>query len=193
MRDRNYLSLAGDGLGNIYRDGVLLFSADQPGMREIILGDILPDNPGSYADILKLSGVVRLHVLVGKLAGGSEDCLDINHCHDIEVEVEEAIPGGRYVATIKGGSTDISLIVGKQVGHGSETDYDLGNWSDQGHQRTKGVTLTVQVQDHSQARCRVLHAWNPTVNSASQAWRIDGRWRGCFHWVLDKLKRLNWA
>jgi hypothetical protein len=188
--DKNFLSLAGDGLGNIYRDGVLLFSADQPGMREIRLGDIIPDRPGDYSDSLKLSGCTRLRVLVNTIVGGREDCLDINWSHDIEVEIATAMPKGRYVATIKGGSTDISVKVENQIGHGSETDYDLGNWSDQGHSRTTGVSLDVHVVGGSPAYCRVLHAHNPKVVGF---WKIDGRFRGFFHWVVDKLKRLNWA
>lgn len=191
-KDKNYLSLAGDGLGNIYRDGVLLFAADVPGMREIRLGDLVPDHPGEYADTLKLSGCVRLRVLVGKVLGGYEDCIDINHCTDIEVEIEEAVPCGDYVATIKGGSKNVSLTVWTQLGHGYETDYDLGNWSDQGHDRTTGVSLKVYPRGKDVARCRILHAHEPTLNGLTK-WEVSRTWRGIFWWVMDKLKRLNWA
>jgi hypothetical protein len=204
--DKQFYILRGDDKGTIwlkqfvqqesgpaYIESVLFSAGDYSKPRvHVIPFDLVPPD-ASFADTLKVSGVVDLEIHARSITGGYEDCIDINHSRGVTLFVDQVIPKGRFIATIKGGSADIDLTVHEQVGHGSETDYDLGNWSDQGHERTKGIKLFVGTQDGSPATCRVLHAWNPTVNDTFQKWKINGRWRGIFWWFMDKLKRLNWA
>ena len=186
--DRNLYSLAGDGLGNIYLDGRLLFSASEPGMRaHVIDGDL--DGTG-YSDALKLSGCARLHVIVlGRVIGGSEDVVDINHSSDCIVDIARSEPRGRYLATIKGGSSNISITT-KQHGHGSEVDFDIGNWSDQGGgKRTTGVSIASLTDDGSPVSVRVLHGWSPRLIGPGR-YRLNGLFRGVFYRIYGLLKGL---
>lgn len=144
-----------------------------------------------YHDALKVSGCVNLQVIAGTVRGGSEDVVDINHSDTCRVSIQEALPTGRYVATIKGGSKNIQLVVAKQIGHGRETDYDLGNWSDQGHERTTNVTIGVWSTNSEPIKVRVLHAHRPETFGCR--FEVSVRYKGVFHWFMDLLKRLNWA
>lgn len=189
--DRNLVSFAGDGLGNIWRDNVLLFSADVPGMREVDVGDLVHSDPG-IADTLKLSGCVRLAVTAGVVAGGYEDCLDINHSQECEVRIAHAIPQGKYMHTCKGGSSHILVSVGTLTGHGTETDFDVGNWSDQNPTaKTTDTTFIVGASD-GPVQLRVLHGERNSTGGAAQ-WERHTTWNGLFNPCFRCLKALHLA
>ena len=193
MADNNYLSFAGDAAGNIYRQlggspAELIFTADQPGMREWHEPEIVA--PGGTADALKLSGVVRFRLHVGLLDGrnAAEDAVDINHCRDVELVVRDLFPGAKYCGTIKGASNGILINVEKQFGHGGETDWDYGNFSDQGNGKTTGCELASATQDGSAVRVRVLTADRPRLIDRGTPYKVDERAQGWFYPIYNFIK-----
>lgn len=95
-------------------------------------------------DRVKLSGVHNFILrILGRVVGGTEDCIDVNHCKDCNIFVDEVEPQGRHVLTCKGGSTNILLSVSRQLGRSTEVDYDYGNKSDQSRAKTTGCTLSI--------------------------------------------------
>lgn len=203
MSDKNLISFAGDGTGVVWlkrgeAPAELLFTADQPGMREHRIGDLKAQAGQDIADVLKLSGVTRLHVIAdsidAKFAG--EDAIDINHCRDCEVLVSDLWAAKKYCGTIKGQSVGIRVVVGRQHTHGGETDWDLGNFSDQGNGRTTGVRLHVNTSDSTPVRVRVLSADVPVLENESrnytapQGYKITRLNQGWFYPVYNFLKDL---
>ena len=195
--DKNYVSVAGT------EHGIQIVDYRQPEgfthrfltgnellVKTVELGDIF--TPLGWADALKVSGVKDFIVMAAIVEGGYEDVVDINHCDNVVVQVAEARPRGLYVATIKGGSTGISLSVWNQNGHGSETDYDIGNWSDQSQEPTKNVSLLAHVAGGGSARVRAINADKPHMNQLC-AWEYNGWLRGWFPWVQRIGKLLGIA
>lgn len=158
---------------------------DEKGPAGIHLGDIYC--PDGYQDALKLSGVSGLFVFAGQVKGGSEDVIDVNHCTVCNITIAEAFPQGKYIATIKGGSRNISLSVISQVGHGKEVDYDLGNWSDQSQEKTTGISLFAQGET---ATVRAINSDKPNLNSLC-SWKYSGWLRGWFPIVQKLLKAIG--
>lgn len=159
--DKNYLSLSGDDAGNIWKNGMILFEASVPGIRTVNLGDVVPDSL-TYSDTLKLSGVRRLEVLVDRLVGSIEDCVDINHSHDATVRIKECCPTGLFISTIKGGSTNIALVIDVLRGTGTETGVDLGNFTEFTNDKTTGVTIKIN-NSTVIPEVRVINAAMPTT------------------------------
>lgn len=174
MADNNFLSVVGDVAGNIWIDNVLIHAADVPGIRELTLDVVSPS--GLHSDCLKFSGVRRLRVTVNVVDGRlcTEDAIDVNHCEDLDIIVGVLHAGRTYCGTIKGGSEFIRLEIKRQIGHGRETDYDYGNFSDQGNDKTTGCTLNVTTADQSPVRVRMLTADKPEIENPSQPYRITG-------------------
>jgi hypothetical protein len=149
----------------------------------------------NIADALKLSNCHDIQIAADLIVGGYEDCIDINRGRDIYVRITQAQPQGKFVATIKGGAENVLLQIDRLIGHGTETDIDIGNWSDQEpHARTKFVYLNITTSDGSPVRVRILHGWTPIlINSAHQKYIISTRYKGCFNWVYSILKRWKLA
>lgn len=122
-------------------------------------------NPLDYTDILKFSHASNCVARNLIIHGGREDCVDMNRmCRDITVEDSILHPGGSFGFTIKGGSERIILKNLVFAKHAKEADIDLGNWSDQSIEKTKGVVLVnVTSSDGKPVRVRVLWADKPTV------------------------------
>lgn len=127
------------------------------------VGSLIP--PQNTDDTLKVTdcdtGVVEAEVVVG----GREDCLDVNNrCHGIEIGTDKTIwePRGKYVATIKGGTKDIT-VRGVVRGHGKVCDVDLGNWSDQSQKVTERITLDLRHEKGEPITYRVLNAKEPKL------------------------------
>lgn len=187
--------LRGDDDGLIQRrigDGPLetLFTPDVEGMREVFIDHVGVTK--GVTDALKISGVKRLRVVVGVLdgRGATEDAVDINHSHDVELVVSDLYAGDRYCATIKGASTNIKIVVVCQHGHGSETDYDYGNFSDTDNGKTTGCTLAIGNNDCSDVRVRVLSADKPTLIDVGPEYRVNTTMRGWFYGVFNFFKDL---
>lgn len=185
--DKNYISIHGDNTGNIYMGDKQLFAAgDYSKPREVLLDQIIPPDD-TYADALKLSGVVDLTVYADYVVGGREDVVDINRCKNVTVVLSEVIVMGRYLATIKGGSTNIVVHVHDAVGRGTETDFDIGNWSDQSMARTTHVFLWYGKSSHVM-RCRVLHGWVPALDGGP--WVVNKSFKGWFGFAYGMLKKV---
>lgn len=197
--DKQYVALAGKPDGEVwlvdYRmpEGLThrrLREAGNHDRLRIELGDIRPD--ATWHDALKISGVVHAFVMCGEVLGGAEDVVDVNHSAHVEVIIERAVPRGRFVSTIKGGSHHIDLRVYEQVGHGKRTDHDLGNWSDQSKAKTIAVTLSSPTADGSASRVRVLYAAKPVLNPAGK-WKVCSWMSPFFYPIMSVLKKLKLA
>jgi hypothetical protein len=193
MPDKNHFRISGDDLGNIWVNEVLTFHASLPGMRELRLPDIVVPAGQGIADALKSGGARRLIVYVGTIDAreAEEDAVDINHCDDMFLYVDDLWPGRRYAGTLKGGSQRITVGVKRQHGHGRETDWDLGNFADQGNASTGPVTLDVTMADASAVRVRRLNASQPTLLGApKQTYHVTAVPRGWFYPIYNFLKDL---
>lgn len=187
----------GDDNGNIWQDGVPIFTSDIEGMREVTLGKLVKKEGVKITDLLKISGCLRLRILVDSIDARDclEDAIDINHSHDVEIMVNELYAANTYCSTIKGGSTNIRLMVAAQYGHGSETDYDLGNFSDQSNARTKGISLHINTADGSPVKIRLLTADAPTLENQDnityfkpQTYKVVALNQGWFYPVFNFFK-----
>jgi len=149
---------------------------------------IPPDD--TFNDALKLSNCYDTTLTAATVYGGSEDVLDINRGANLYVYIKKAMPRGKYVATIKGGAENITIKIDCLIGHGKETDFDLGNWSDQEPlKRTKKVYLDITTSDGSPVKVRVLHAWKPILlNAEKQKYIINTYHKGYFRYVWAFLK-----
>ena len=154
-----------------------------------------PQDPpdGGHSDTIKFSGSSHISIQFhGALTGGREDCLDVNNgSHHISVFAETWVSGGRFVATLKGGSHDIYTHGHISIG-GSETDIDLGNWSDQSAERTKFVMLN-HTSSSGRVRVRVLNAWRPSFANPASNYRVSTSLKGLFYPLWALLKRVVWA
>lgn len=126
---------------------------------------IKPENCLEYDDILKFSKAEYVVVKNSQIWGGKEDCVDMNrYCKDICIKDTTLFPRGKYGVTIKGGSNRITLKNINFYWHGSEVDIDIGNWSDQSDELTRGVRLVnIQAADDRPVKVRVLWGEVPEV------------------------------
>lgn len=146
-----------------------------------------------WTEALKCSRITNASIIVTLAVGGYEDVIDATDCHDFFVRIAKGYVNGRYFSTIKGGTSGFMLQVGEQVGHGKETDHDLGNWYDYNAKKTERVFLDVETHDGTAAKCRVLHADKPQTE-AGQRWDIAMPWwRSLFYPVMRLLKALKIA
>lgn len=126
-----------------------------------------PTTNPDWSDSLKITSQCTDFTFLGKaIYGGQEDCVDMNNrCNNVRV-VAEFHPQGKYVATIKGGCTNI-FLEGTIYGKGKEVDVDIGNWSDQSTNPTTGVVLDVKKADGSPVYVRVLNGAAPTLKGGN--------------------------
>ncbi len=126
---------------------------------------ISPENPTQYNDILKLSNAKNVDVINSYIVGGSEDCIDMNrNCENVFISSAELCPNGKFGITIKGGSRGIIIQNVEFLRHGTETDIDIGNWSDQSNEPVRRVTLAnLKSMDGKPVRVRVLWGERPNI------------------------------
>lgn len=158
--DKNFFVISGDDTGNIWVNNVLTFTADQPGMRELHIGSVLPRWGERWSDALKISGVRRLRLYVDVLDGRlcDEDAIDINHTEDFEVFINILYPAKRYCGTIKGESKRCAVTVHLQIGHGGEVDWDYGNHENKRNGNTVEQSLSSKLEDRGTVLVRCLQA-----------------------------------
>lgn len=134
--------------------------------------EIIGDSSLNYDDALKItSRCAGLNVHAKAIRGGREDCVDINnHASAIKVLADRWLATGKYVATIKGGASDVFLW-GRIERGGSEVDVDLGNWSDQSQAKTENVRLHLSRADGKPVTVRVLHAEKPLLLPNDKGYR----------------------
>jgi len=158
-----------------------------------VVGVTLPgdpfNDPRNYSDILKLSHATNILVKDCVIYGGKEDCIDMNrYCDNIVVDNCRLASGGLYVATIKGGTKNVTfqdVIVTK---HGKETDIDIGNWSDQSNEMTKNITLdNVTSTDGKPVRVRVLWADRPLVIGGNVKVTVIPKWAVAIYRFLRRF------
>lgn len=186
MSDKNFYNISGDDTGNVWVNDTQVFWASQPGMRELTVPDLIVPDEG-FSDALKVSGIRRLIIRCGKIDARHciEDAIDINHSEAVEIHVEELHAAKRYCTTTKGASLGIKIVVKQQIGHGKETDHDLGNKSDQGKGRTRQVALDITTADRSVVAVRVMHAHRPELlNKATQRYKVNGWLKGWISYLF---------
>lgn len=118
-----------------------------------------------YSDAVKCSNVKDVFIKECVIIGGKEDVLDCNrYSENISLFQCMLVPTGLFVATIKGGSKNVSFVDCSIDGHGKEVDIDLGNWSDQSEEKATGVLISnCNTMDGSPIRVRVLNADKPVI------------------------------
>ncbi len=197
MSDKQYVSIAGLPGGETWlvdyrkpegQTHTLLRPKDDWTPIHINLGGIY--TPEGYQDGLKVSGAQFVDIATDYIVGGTEDCVDINHSHSITLTTRTFTPKGRYVATIKGGSSNISIKFDDIASKPKYVDFDLGNWSDQSKDRTGGVTITANQPQSRQYTARQLHAHRPTLNGN---FKLDSWKSPYFYTVYSALKKLGLA
>lgn len=159
------------------------------------VGDLEAIPPGT-SDTLKITDCSDGEVRARKVFGGREDCVDVNNkCSNIFILAELFVPKGKYLATIKGGSSNITLQ-GDVSGHGSEVDIDIGNVSDQSDNLTGPVKLCLRhiAGDSITVRClggaRPL-ILNPDVQQYKIVFEVPGFWKSWFLKGYKLLKKLG--
>ncbi len=196
--DKCYVSISNTPEGYLLRDHRLpegqtdrLLTAGEMLGHPIHLGEIVC--PDGWQDAIKLSNISNVHVYTDYVRGGTEDVVDINKCHDVTVTLGDTLPMGRYLATVKGGSSGIVIGVANMRGHGTETDFDFGNWSDQSQEKTVDSVVLV-VTDHKEAFIRAINSDKPRVYAGKKTRvRYNGWLRGWFPYVQLCLKKLGLA
>lgn len=114
--------------------------ADIPFLGDIVINEVLkPDM--SFQDTLKFSHVRNGCISVPETHGGTEDCVDVNRgCFNLVIIPGLCFVRGKYLATIKGGSSRITLqALIKQ----RRVIVEYGNWSDNGNGTCRSNILEV--------------------------------------------------
>lgn len=152
-------------------DNNLISYYDKDSNQTVNHGRIGHESP-DYDDALKItSRCTGLNVHAKHIIGGREDCVDINnHATAIKVLSDRWFAQGKYIATIKGGASDVFLW-GQITDGGSEVDVDLGNWSDQSQEKTTNVRLHLTRADGKPVIVRVLHADKPALLPSDKGYR----------------------
>lgn len=197
--DRNLFSFTGDKAGNIWRDGLILFTPDVPRSERVVT---LPADtfagldPSKWSDILKFSGVRGLTVVVeGDLPGGKEDCADFNNeCYDVELVVKGyCYPHGDYGFTVKGGSRKIKIQA--DFAHRAKVcELDSGNWSDQSDRITTEVQCASISKSGEALRYRRLNATTPDLLGGpwKKKWAMPSVLRKVYIWLWKNIgKRIG--
>lgn len=142
------------------------------------------------SDALKLSGLRRVRIDCPSIdaRAATEDAVDANHCEDWELNVGHLWAAQRYCGTIKGRSQRFRINVGCQHGHGKETDWDFGNFSDQGNGYTKAGTLCAVTEDKSAIAVRYLSAEPMQLEPSSQVFDVTTLNQGWFYPLFNFLK-----
>lgn len=121
--------------------------------------------PAAYDDALKFSNCTDVVVVDCTIRGGREDALDINRGKRLIFQRCRFESRGRYACTVKGGVSDVTFEDCTFTA-GTETDVDLGNWSDQAPPpaRTREVKLyRCKRADGGLLRIRCLWADKPAL------------------------------
>jgi hypothetical protein len=203
--DRHTFPLAQDAAGRIFINHRLVWSEDT-GLLEHDLQELgcklrrvdgwwhahLPGIVASEgdADTLKLSGLRKFRIFTPLLDGrhATEDALDVNHCEEVEITVDDLHPAQKYAGTIKGASRGIVVHVARQHGRGL---WDFGNFSDQGNEKTTGCALDITRADNGPVEVRALSADVPhLLNSERQAYSVQRLNQGWFYPLFNFLKDL---
>jgi hypothetical protein len=92
--------------------------------------ELVPDDPLSYDDAMKVYMCNNCMFHGGRVVGGKEDCIDIGReSSGNAFRRFRLTPLGMYAFTIKGGSNDNYFEDTLLIGHGKVVDIEVGNWS----------------------------------------------------------------
>lgn len=127
---------------------------------------LFPENPQQYNDILKFSNAVDCCAKNCIIAGGSEDCIDMNrNCDGIHILNCRLSPYGKQGFTIKGGSKNITIENTLFTINPSNVEIELGNYSEQSDEPPTNINLiNVRRLDGGAVRVKCLNACTCTVN-----------------------------
>lgn len=127
-----------------------------------------------FSDAVKITSRIENFTLhLAPVFGGKEDCVDINdHSFNVAVDSELWVPRGKYLATIKGGSSEI-ILTGKVRGHGSVVDVDIGNIADQSDDPTGPVYIALEHEDGDPITVRIINGCKVEfLNPTSQKYKV---------------------
>lgn len=128
----------------------------------------LLEAPAGDSDTLKFSNAWDGHIDIDILRGGLEDCCDANNgSHGIVVSAREWWSGGSYVVTTKGGCYNMGFH-GCIMRHGTVTDLDFDNYSDQSHRPSGNIEVNMTTPDGSPIHWRSLKGMRPIFLNANE-------------------------
>lgn len=155
MSDKNYLSFA-----------------NEPNLGTRVLNTLVPDPSfAPWSDTLKFSDAHNGTVILSKIQGGLEDCMDANNgSSGLIVHADEWHSGGSQVITIKGGCEDFE-ISGLIATKGKVVDVDIDNYSDQSHAPSRNIRLNLKTNNGSPVVWRSLMGCKPTILNPEQPYR----------------------
>lgn len=191
MSDKNYISLYESSNGQVVNYDILDPS------RDLAFMSIPPAGIGS--DTLKITAdeTKGLHpenitVRGKKIVGMNEDCCDEQKGRNNDVRFDDWYSGGQYVCTIKGG-TQGARRGGCIIKHGSVTDVDIGNYSDQDNNPTTGTRLNFTTKDGSAVKVRVNNGDDPIIENPTQRYEIKNNrfLYSIYRFFKDLLKKFN--
>lgn len=155
--DKNFLSYAGQSVGAVDLTGKLVPPADF----------------APWSDTLKFSNAGNAIITGDVIQGGLEDCLDANNnSQGINVHIGRWRSGGKQVCTIKGGVKDIEVGGVIEV-HGSNTDVELDQYSDQSHEPVQNVRLNFKTLDGSPIHYKSWMGVRPKILNPEQKYVCD--------------------
>ena len=133
-----------------------------------IEGSLIPG--ADIQDTLKITQLTgeALITIHGDVIGGTEDCVDVTRCNGvITIVVTGAFqPRGKHVAIIKGESSGVTLV-GRIIGHGRDTDIELGGYygGSPGVPNMNGLTRdnTLDLQCAEPIKLSVFRATEPKI------------------------------
>ena len=91
-------------------------------------GFVNPPNPQDYDDILKFSNCTNVLVEGLDIAAGSENCVDAVRGSNYKFKGCDLLSGAGVSAVTIKGSIDGWQMIGCTIGHGKETDIELGQF-----------------------------------------------------------------
>lgn len=184
------------------RADINLLSFNGPGQNHqtvVISDEVVRPEPGMSDTVKLTSRLTDFSVIFhGEVYGGTEDCVDVNnHSTGLHLSAKCWIPQGKYLATIKGGSSGVTLS-GSVRGHGSEVDIDIGNISDQSDNPTGLVYLNLQHEAGDPITVRIVNGVRPVfVNEDVQKYKIVLRvptfWGSLFAKIVHQLRKIGLA
>lgn len=180
---------------------VSLYDRDSgtPEEPKVYMFDELIAGPEHTAALKITSQAHDIHVFVKRGRGGNENWLDVNNrAQRIRVFCDDLEAPGKYAATIKGGSKDVTLTAHLTGLSPKVCHVNGGDYSDQCKDVTEGIELALTCAGPQPVTWRSLNAtgWLFAKNTGPYKCKFQvplggfGRWLLMFGW--DIAKRLNW-
>jgi hypothetical protein len=112
-------------------------------------------------------------------------------CSNIVLKGDFGVNGwkGLHAFTIKGGSSNIH-ISGLIHSRGSETDVDIGGWSDQTYNKSTNIFVDVKHIDGKPVRVRIGRATNVTLGAGCKEDKLGSLGLTAYWWFKWTVRKI---